>query len=284
MSRDGDYIGEWYLPVDDGSHRLYVLERGAGPVVLSIHGGPGHDHGYLRDALAHLEESYRVVYFDQRGSLRSPMPLERVGFDAIVDDLAFLAEELDSAPVRLLAHSMGCVIAAAAVARHPDRFAEVVLVSPGPLRARHPMFPPSQPRQEVTEELARRGLEGELRSAREKTWAWRIRFAGANLFHVERWTELAGGGVFHNAAVGDAVRSGFPAEYDFIPELQAHSHAVTVLVGDHDFVDPGGEHARAAVGGSLGAFVVPRAGHSLWIDQPAQFAELTTRALAPQDR
>lgn len=284
MSRDGDYIGEWYLPVDDGSHRLYVLERGTGPLVLSIHGGPGHDHGYLRDALAHLEESYRVVYFDQRGSLRSPMPLERVGFDAIVDDLALLAAELGSAPVRLLAHSMGCVIAAAAVARHPDRFAEVVLVSPGPLRARHPMFPLPQPRQEVTEELARRGLEGELRSAREKTWAWRIHFAGTNLFHVERWTELAGGGVFHNAAVGDAVRSGLPAEYDFIPALQAHGHAVTVLVGDHDFVDPGGEHARAAVGGSLGALVVPGAGHSLWIDQPAQFAELTARALAPQDR
>lgn len=186
--RDGDYIGEWYLPVDDGSHRLYVLERGTGPVVLSIHGGPGHDHGYLRDALARLEEDYRVVYFDQRGSLRSPMPLERVGFDAIVNDLALLAAELGSSPVRLLAHSMGCVIAAAAVARHPERFAEVVLVNPGPLRARQPMFPPPPPRREVTEELARRGLDGELRSARETTWAWRIRFAGANLFHVERWT------------------------------------------------------------------------------------------------
>lgn len=75
--------------------------------------------------------------------------------------------------------------------------------------------------------------------------------------------------MFYNPAVGDAVLSGVPTDYDFIPALQAHGHAVTVLVGDHDFVDPGGEHARAAVGGSLRAFVVPRAGHTLWISSPA---------------
>lgn len=273
-----DYLGEWYLPVNGGSHRLYVLERGSGPVVLSVHGGPGHDHGYLRDALAHLEDGHRVVYFDQRGSLRSPMPLECVGFDAVVDDFPALVAELGGPPVRVLAHSMGCVLVAAALSRYQNLFAEMLLVNPAPLRAGQPR--PSLPeRPEVAEELARRGLDHDPASARERTWAWRIRFAASNLYHVDRWTEMAGGGVFFKPDAAAAIRAGLPADYDYVPALRDHVRSVTIAVGDHDNVDPGGEHATAASGGALRTVVVPQAGHNLWIDQPAEFAEITRQAL-----
>jgi pimeloyl-ACP methyl ester carboxylesterase len=274
-----DYSGEWYLPVDDGPGRLYVLEQGRGPFVLAVHGGPGHDHGYVRDGLKPLEHSHRVVYFDQRGSLRSPMPIDRISLDGVIGDFRLLVDELGAGPTQVVAHSMGCVSVAAALERFPDLFAEIVLVSPGPLRAAHPWPPPQDVRPEVTAELARRSLDREKLSPKEKTWAWRIQFAGTNLYHVDRWADMGGGQVFYNPRVGDAIRSGLPDGYDYVPALQAHRCRVTLVVGDHDFVDPGAVQARGFAAGALRTVVVAEAGHALWIDQPARFADILAEAL-----
>ncbi len=166
----------------------------------------------------------------------------------------------------------------AALSRYPNLFAEMLLVNPAPLRAGQPR-PPLPERPEVAEELARRGLDHDPTSARERTWAWRIRFAASNLYHVDRWTEMAGGGVFFKPDAAAAIRAGLPADYDYFPALRNHARSVTIAVGDHDVVDPGGEHAEAASGGALRTVVVPQAGHNLWIDQPAQFSEITRQAL-----
>ena len=247
--------------------------------MLCVHGGPGHDHGYLLDAFAPLEDRHRVVYFDQRGSLRSPMPLDRVTFDAVVDDFPPLVAELGPGPLPVVAHSMGCVVTAAALARHPQLFEQLVLVNPGPLRSGQGFPPSGEARPEVGEELARAGISGQPRSARETTWAWRIRFAGVNLYHVDRWRQVAGGQVFYNATVGRAVWATMPEDYDCVGVLQRHSHPVTIVVGDHDCVDPGGTHARAAAGGAVRTVVIPEAGHAAWIDQPDRFTEVVEQAL-----
>lgn len=131
----------------------------------------------------------------------------------------------------------------------------------------------------MTAELARLGLDREDLSPKEKTWMWRIRFAGTNLYHVDRWADMGGGQVFYNPRVGDAIGSGLPDGYDYVPALQGHGWPVTVVVGDHDFVDPGAVHARGLAAGALRTVVVARAGHALWIDEPARFAEILGEAL-----
>ena len=274
-----DYGGEWYLPVDDGPHHLYVLERGTGPPVLAVHGGPGHDHGYLLDALAGIESRHRVVYFDQRGSLRSPIPIDNVTFEAVVDDIPTLVGELGGGPAPVVAHSMGCVVTAAALARHPDLFSHVVLVNPGPLKSGQGMPPAADARPEVGEELARAGISGRPRTAKEATWAWRIQFAGVNLFHVDRWRQVAGGRVFYKAEVAKAVWSTMPSDYDYVGSLRRHPYPVTIVVGDHDCVDPGARHAEGAAGGAVRTVVLPDAGHAAWIDQPERFREAVERGL-----
>ena len=101
---------EWYLPSADGEARLYVWEVGRGDPVIVLHGGFGAEHSYLYDAVRGLSDRHRFVFYDQRGSLRSPCALEAVRFEAHVADLETLRAELGLERVSLFAHSMGTVL------------------------------------------------------------------------------------------------------------------------------------------------------------------------------
>src|SRR5205823_4148655 len=57
--------------VGSGSARLYVRDIGAGPPVVVVHGGPDFDHEYLLPDMDRLADSFRLVYYDQRGRGRS---------------------------------------------------------------------------------------------------------------------------------------------------------------------------------------------------------------------
>jgi proline iminopeptidase len=282
MRRVSDYADEWYLPTDDGPGSLYVVEHGHGPTVLTLHGGPGHDHSYLVDALAGLEDRYRFVYFDQRGSLRSPVPVERLTLDAVVNDIARLVDELGGAPLPVVGHSAGCLVAAAALQRHPGLFSTMLLIGSPPLRAfdRAAMADVAfAERPEIEAELARLHLDRPDLSAKEATWAWRVRFAGVNLYHVDRWRQMAGGRSFYNARAGEAITRSFPDDFDYRPVLQAHGSRVTLLHGDHDYVDPGGTRGQGA-SGAVRLVLIPRAGHNVWVDEPEQFERAAAEALA----
>jgi pimeloyl-ACP methyl ester carboxylesterase len=274
-----DYADEWYLPIENGAGSLYLVETGEGPTTLVVHGGPGHDHGYLRDAFEPFESELRFVFFDQRGCLRSPLPLSLVDFDRTVNDLFEIVAALGGDPVRIVGHSMGCIVVGAALARGKEAFREVLLINPGPLSATQSVTGLPDRSSDVLAEIEAAGLSPEPASIKEATWQWRIRFAAANLHHIDRWRQLAGGGAFYNAEVGAAVSSTMP-DYDFWPTLQSHGHRVTLAVGASDFIDPGGTAARSHEGGALSVSVVPDAGHNMWIDAPSAFADILRSALA----
>ncbi len=290
---------EWYLPTRDGKCRLYVLEVGVGDPVVVLHGGFGAEHGYLLDAVDGLEERAHFVFYDQRGSLRSPCATEDVSFDAHVADLEQLRAELGLERVRILAHSAGTLLALAYLERHPARVERLVLAALAQPKSRlEPAdfpggaFPAGfeelpalvqefQRRPEIQAEIEARGLAKPALSAKEKTRLWRIQFAGANLARVENWTRLRGGQVFYSAAAGQAASRTAPQPYDFLRTLRASTIPVRVLIGDHDFLDFGGtlyadlfagmEHVRVTV--------LEGAGHNAWVDEPAAFRAALASAL-----
>ncbi len=57
-----------------------------------VHGGPGVEHSELIEPMSVLTEDHRVLWYDQRGSVRSPYSspeqLESITFDAHVSDLS----------------------------------------------------------------------------------------------------------------------------------------------------------------------------------------------------
>ena len=279
------YEDEWYLDLDDGAHRLFVREYGHGDPVVVLHGGWGAEQGYLVDMIWPHLHARRFVLYDQRGSLRSPAPLETISVERHVADLELLRRELELEQMTLVAHSMGTYLAMAYLRAHPDRVGPLVLVGAIPPRSASlgelvdSDSLVSRPSVQAT--LEAEGLTGPDLSARDRTHAWRVQFAAVNLFHVDRWRELRGGQVFYAAEAGSRAAGSMPDAWDFTDALRGHDWPLAVLVGDHDYVDFGAARWRefAREHPALELHVLSEAGHVAWVDRPRAFADALAEAL-----
>src|SRR3954462_3523120 len=54
-----------------GKGTLWAREIGQGPPIVVLHGGPDFDTRYLLPGMDRLADSYRLVYYDQRGRGKS---------------------------------------------------------------------------------------------------------------------------------------------------------------------------------------------------------------------
>lgn len=112
--------------------RVHVLEAGAGPAVLFLHGsGPGTTGtGAWAATFDGLGPSWHLVAPDQAGFGRTPLPAgSRGGLGVWVDQAAGLMAALDVGSYAVVGHSMGGAVALALAAAHPDRVTRVVAVS-----------------------------------------------------------------------------------------------------------------------------------------------------------
>ncbi|MCI5048691.1 MAG: alpha/beta hydrolase [Aquisalinus sp.] len=98
------------------------------PVMLDLHGGPGFPQSpwtyrYLRP----LTEYFTLVEWDQRGTLRSPVPdelLHTMTYEQMVDDtievIEHLQETLNTDKVILVGHSWGSMLGIGVIKKRPD--------------------------------------------------------------------------------------------------------------------------------------------------------------------
>lgn len=120
--------------------RLYTRRVGDGPPVVVLHGGPGAHHDYLLPQYDRLARGRALLYYDQRGGGRSPVPRDTpVGWHEHVADLEALRGVWDGggglAQLTLLGYSWGGLLALLYALEHPDRVARLALVAPAPLTA-----------------------------------------------------------------------------------------------------------------------------------------------------
>lgn len=110
--------------------RLFYEVVGTGDPIVVVHGGPGLDHGYLRPGLDVLAASHALVYYDQRGTGRSDVPLrpETINLDAFVQDIDDLRQALGYDRITVLGHSFGGLLALAYARAHPDATRALVLL------------------------------------------------------------------------------------------------------------------------------------------------------------
>ncbi len=116
------------------SSHLYAVTLGAGPTLLTLHGGLGLDHTLFRPWLDPLGEECRLVYYDHRGHGRSERPRSFEGYSHAtwVDDADALRQSLDTPRVIVLGHSYGGFLALEYALRHPDRVSGLVLSNTAP--------------------------------------------------------------------------------------------------------------------------------------------------------
>jgi proline iminopeptidase len=280
----------WYLPTADGKARIYVTEIGTGPTVIVLHGGPGNDFNYLVDALRPHLGRFHFVLFDQRGSLLSPVEptdIASVTLPNLVDDLDRLRAELGMPQATLLGHSWGTFLAAAYYRAHPDRVAGIVLTAAVPpqggegagfmeiIKVAHGRMVALRGRPEVAAAKRAAGVDGDAAklTPRARRTLYRINDTSINLWHVERWPAFQGSGVYYTDKLDDAIALSIPATFDTLAALTAHPVPITVLQGDHDFIDPSAAQwtAIAAQAPSVEIQVLEGAGHYGWIDNPEAF-------------
>lgn len=116
--------------------RLYTRRAGAGPPVVVLHGGPGAHHDYLLPQYDRLARGRTLLYYDQRGGGRSPIPRATpAGWREHVADLDALRQRWGIGRLALLGYSWGGLLALLYALEHPTEVELLALVCPAPATA-----------------------------------------------------------------------------------------------------------------------------------------------------
>ena len=122
---------------DDTLRRLAVRESGdpAGRPMLFAHGF-GCDQSMWRFVTPALSDQYRIITFDYIGSGHSDRsaydPERYASLDGYADDVLAIIHALDLRDVIMVAHSVSSMVAILASIAEPERFGELVLITPSP--------------------------------------------------------------------------------------------------------------------------------------------------------
>jgi len=108
--------------VEAGDTRLYVVQRGEGPLPLFVvHGGPGLDHSMFGHHLDGLASMCRLLFVDLRSQGRSdPAPPETWTLTRMAADIEGLAQTLELERFAVLGHSFGAFVALQHAVDYPE--------------------------------------------------------------------------------------------------------------------------------------------------------------------
>jgi proline iminopeptidase len=110
---------------------LFFSVKGKGEYLLVIHGGPGFNHSYFKPHLNPLENTFKVVYYDQRACGKSSIPAsDSISLKFLVDDVEGIRKVLNTEKINILAHSWGVVLAIRYALQYPGRINKLILSDP----------------------------------------------------------------------------------------------------------------------------------------------------------
>jgi proline iminopeptidase len=274
--------GEGHIPVGNAS--LFYREVGHGRPIVLLHGGPDFDHTYLLPDMDRLSDTYRLIYYDQRGrskSMAGVLP-EDVTIQSEIEDLESLRTYLGLNSIAVLGHSWGGVLAMEYAIRHPDRVSHMILMNTA--AASHEDY--LVLRQEVRRRKAvyqdelnalvsgAAYMEGEPEAV---TSYYRIHFSAAfkRAEHLDGFMErmrasFTKEGVLKGRAIEERLYSEtwLSPGYDLFPGLARLNIPTLVIHGDYDFIPAQiAVHIAQAIPGSR-FVLLPDCGHFSYIESP----------------
>jgi proline iminopeptidase len=268
---------------------LFCRDVGAGPPIVVVHGGPDFDHCYFLPELDRLADSFRLIYYDQRGRGRSAGGVrpEDVTLRSEVDDLDGVRSHFGLESVAVLGHSWGGVLAMEYAVRHPDRVSQLILLDTGPASAdewrsfrealarRRPADVDAMRAIASTDAYARGDLDAEAAYYRIH---FRITLRRPDLLELlvarlrSNFTEQ---GVVLARAIEHRLyeATSGSADWDLFPALSGLHVPTLVLHGEHDFVpvELAARIAEAVPGARLS--VLPGCGHFTYLEEPERVFE-----------
>jgi len=243
---------EGRIPV--GKTSLYTRDIGQGLPVIVLHGGPDFDHGYFLPDLDRLADSFRLIYYDQRGRGRSADQVvpQEVTIASEMEDLDIVRQHFGLASPALLGHSWGVVLALEFALRHPERVSRMILMNPAPASTSDVAMFRKFYAQKLGTDMGRQKeilasaayQEGDPEAVAAR---YRLHFKPA-LKRPEDYEKLMATmkaafvrqgkeGIVKARAVEDRLmRETLQVDgYDLLPRLQTLSIPTLVIWGDHDF-------------------------------------------------
>ncbi len=256
---------------------LFERRVGSGPPTVVLHGGPGAHHDYLLPGFDRLATRRTLIYYDQRGGGRSPVPREvPVGWREHVADLEALRGFWGIERLSIAGYSWGGLLALLYALEHPDRVDRLGLVSPAPVWR--------QARAEFERRLAERNAAPEIQAARRRLQEGGLRDLGPEQYR-RRMFELSVAGYFHDwrkaseltpfritGRTQQEVWEGL-GEFDLRPRLGGLGLPAVVLHGEDD---PIPVETAAVLSGLLGAPLerIPQCGHVPYVEAPEKFTRV----------
>jgi proline iminopeptidase len=293
----------WYLPTTDKQCKLYVTSLGEGQPVVVLHGGPGNDFNYLVKPVRSSLSKYKFIFFDQRGSVLSPVAdslVNKLSVNILVEDLETLRQSLGLEKMFLFGHSFGTMLAIAYYIKYPQHVSGMILAGTVPpytsstftltdfskeLSGRQKAL---RNRPEIKETVTASGYDdssGKVLNAFEKSMRFKITgLASFNLYHIDKWQQFQGGGVYYNFRVAAAIGNTMPETYDLRPAFDKYPVPVTIIQGDQDYMDPAAGHWAELIKKYplIRLSVIKDASHYSWIDDPEGFRKYFQSALSGQ--
>ncbi len=270
------------IEVDDGVG-LVVESQGDGAPVLLVHGFGGAKEDFA-DHVPRLAEHATVLTFDHRGHGASDHPADEGAYslDRFVADTLAVADHFGFEDFRLLGHSMGGMVARRLVLAHPDRVDALILMDtgPGPPRGIDPATV------ELGISIARTDGMAVLKAVQDEldplgTPAYQRLLAdrpGYREFCERKWEALS-------REMWIAIASEIVHQPDQLAALATLRCPSLVIVGEQDtpFLAASREMADTIPGAGL--VVIPDAGHSPQLENPAAWFDAVDgflRAHEPQ--
>jgi proline iminopeptidase len=272
---------------------LFCRDVGAGPPIVVVHGGPDFDHCYFLPELDRLADSFRLIYYDQRGRGRSASGVrpEDVTLGSEIDDLDGVRRRFGLESVAVLGHSWGGVLAMEYAVRHPDRVSRLILLDAGPASAddwrsfrealarRRPADVDAMRAIASTDAYARGDLDAEAAYYRIHFRITLQRPDHLEMLVARLRSNFTEQGVVLARAIEHRLyeETSESADWDLYPALRGLEIPTLVLHGEHDFVpvEFAARIAETVPGARLS--VLPGCGHFTYLEAPERVFEEISR-------
>ena len=283
----GSTVRETRIPV--GNAALYSREIGQGRAIIVLHGGPDFDHSYLLPELDRLSDSFRLIYYDQRGRGRSAEHVqpEDVTLSSDIEDIDRVRQYFKLDSVVLLGHSWGTVLALEYALRYPGRVSHLILMNPAPASADDYKELRKEWLEKRPDEMNRRKAIADTTAYKEGdpdavVAYYRIHFKPA-LARQEDYEKIIARlkasftreGILKSRAIEARLMSETWAlpEYNLLPKLKSLNVPTLVITGDHEFIPvTTSEHIAQAIPNAR-LVKLKDCGHFSYLESPVALRE-----------
>jgi len=223
--------------------RMYYEVKGAGPVLVLLHGGGGNGEQFSRQVPA-FEKRFRLVVPDMCAQGRTTDREGPLTYHAMAEDVIALMDTLGVKRFDLMGWSDGGVTGLDLAIHHPDRLRRLVTFGAN--------FSPD-------------GLQ-----AADVAWNDTATAAAFGDGMREGWTRLSPQPDHYEVAMNKIIRMWKTEPRFTTAELGSIRARVLICAGEHDLIRL--EHTRALTAAIPGAamWIVPGASHGAMLEKPAE--------------